>query len=83
MFGAVSEPAGVHVAWSSGKHPVFTQKAGPSSTPAWTVPYGSFYDYFSHRMQKRNIGLMPMGGWDTTAIFGHEEELRDALYGGT
>ncbi len=47
------------------------------------MPYGSFYDYFSHRMQKRNIGLMLMGGWDTTAIFGHEEELRDALYGGT
>jgi hypothetical protein len=82
VFGAVSEPADVFVSWSQYRKPVFAQDPGPASTKAWGVPYYSFYDYFINRMQQKNISLMLMGGWDTTAIFGHEKDLKDALYYG-
>lgn len=90
-IATISEPAGVEVYWSALTFPLFSQKGPGGHTPAWTIPYGSLYDYFAKRVTttqtdngpQKQIDLILLGGWDNTAFYGHERDIAEALAGGT
>ncbi|MEP0765290.1 MAG: hypothetical protein HRF45_01940 [Fimbriimonadia bacterium] len=86
-IATVSEPADVDVCWNEGKSPVFTQWPQALKAPAWSVPYGSFFDYFKRRLGVVSgpvaVDILLFGGWDTTSFYGHESVLYDALRGRT
>lgn len=89
-IATVSVPADTRVEWdlpSTSPPVVFSQKGRSGSTPAWSVPYGSLYDYLLHRIGVHDYTiraeLILIGGWDTTALYGHEQQIYQAINGGT
>jgi hypothetical protein len=79
-----AEPGDVAVSWDPGYHPVFSGFSGPRSAPAWAVPYSSVYYYFISTFNptgQNKVNQLLFGGWDTTALYGHEFELYRALSG--